>query len=390
MNEQQISGNLNQRSAVKLSDCCSISSGGTPSKSKPEYWNGDIPWFSPKDIKSFHLSNAVDHISREAVDNSATRLIPRNTILVVNRSGVLAHTLPVGIVQQESSFNQDIKAIIPNDDYLPEFIAMFLKANETKIIRHGVKKGPTVHSLIAGYIEDLEVPQLNLNQQRRVAEELRLQFSEVQKATRAAKLQLSEIDQLANAIIRDSLAASSNNEYCLGEVLEEIKNGVGKEWKDYAVYGATRAGLSLAKEPPGKNPQRYKPITADTVFYNPMRILIGSIAYASGDDLPGITSPDYVVLKGKHGLVSSLWFYYWLRSPLGRQCINSLARGAVRERMLFNRLSEGKIALPEYAVQEQAAQFLKTLRNLRTASKKQIKDINLIANGLPSTVFDRV
>ena len=125
MNEQQISGNLNQRSAVKLSDCCSISSGGTPSKSKPEYWNGDIPWFSPKDIKSFHLSNAVDHISREAVDNSATRLIPRNTILVVNRSGVLAHTLPVGIVQQESSFNQDIKAIIPNDDYLPNLLPCF-------------------------------------------------------------------------------------------------------------------------------------------------------------------------------------------------------------------------------------------------------------------------
>lgn len=166
MNGKRISRNLNQRAGIKLSECCAISSGGTPSKSKAEYWSGHIPWFSPKDIKSFHLRNAVDHISREAVDNSATRLVPQNTILVVNRSGVLAHTLPVGIVQQESSFNQDIKAIIPNNDYLPEFIAMFLKANEAIIIRHGVKKGPTVHSLVGGYIENLEVPTITKERQR--------------------------------------------------------------------------------------------------------------------------------------------------------------------------------------------------------------------------------
>ena len=61
-----------------------------------------------------------------------------------------------------------------------------------------------------------------------------------------------------------------------------------------------------------------------------MRIIIGSIAFVDDDDEPGITSPDYVVLKGKEGLVDSRWFYYWLRSPFGERCIQSLARGAVR------------------------------------------------------------
>ena len=73
---------------------------------------------------------------------------------------------------------------------------------------------------------------------------------------------------------------------------------------------------------------RYKPVRAGTVFYNLMRILIGSIAMVDDDDMPGITSPDYVALRGRAGLVDSRWFYYWLRSPHGAHCIASLARGA--------------------------------------------------------------
>lgn len=89
------------------------------------------------------------------------------------------------------------------------------------------------------------------------------------------------------------------------------------------------------------------------------------LAFAEDDVIDGITSPDYVVLKGKEGLVNSRWFYYWLRSPLGQQCINSLARGAVRERMLFNRLAEGNIKLPEIAIQDKAAVALQDLKQMQ-------------------------
>ena len=133
----------------KLFECCAFFSGGTPSKGKAEYWRGDIPWFSPKDIKQFDLINSQDRISTAAIKDSATRLIEAGTILVVGRSGVLAHTLPVGIVRQPSAFNQDIKAIVPNSSYDSEFVALFLKANQGHIINGGVKRGPTVHSLIA-------------------------------------------------------------------------------------------------------------------------------------------------------------------------------------------------------------------------------------------------
>jgi type I restriction enzyme S subunit len=174
----------------------------------------------------------------------------------------------------------------------------------------------------------------------------------------------------------------------IGDALSEVKSGIGRTWGKYPVLGVTRSGLAPAKERPGKTPERYKPVTVGTVFYNPMRILIGSIAYVDDDDEPGITSPDYVVLKGKPGVVDSRWFYYWLRSPLGVRCIQSLARGAVRERMLFNRLAEGEIELPDYQIQVKASKALAEIKPMRSAILKQIAELELIPQKLLTQVFE--
>jgi type I restriction enzyme S subunit len=110
-----------------------------------------------------------------------------------------------------------------------------------------------------------------------------------------------------------------------------------------------------------------------------MRILIGSIGFIDEDDEPGITSPDYVVLRGKPGLVDSRWFYYWLRSPWGERCIHSLARGAVRERMLFSRLAEGEVDLPDYDTQLLTSKALSQIKPMRAAALKQLEEIELLA-----------
>ena len=125
-----------------------------------------------------------------------------------------------------------------------------------------------------------------------------------------------------------------------------------------------------------------------TVFYNPMRILIGSIAFVDEDDVPGITSPDYVVLRGKRGAVDSRWFYHWLRSPIGTQCILSLARGAVRERMLFNRLAEGEIMLPSFDVQQRASTAFKELRPMKQAIQKRLAEMDLLPQKILARAFE--
>lgn len=228
----------------------------------------------------------------------------------------------------------------------------------------------------------------SVERQKDVEIAVQQQLAAVEDARQAAAAQLRELTQLANALIRETLAHPDTEPRSLGDVLLEVKQGIGSRWADFPVLGATRDGLAPAKEPVGKNPERYKPVTVGTVFYNPMRILIGSIAMVDEGDAPGITSPDYVVLRGREGLVDSRWFYYWLRSPDGERCIASLARGAVRERMLFNRLAEGEIALPPYPVQQAASRALAELRPMKAAIEARLREIERLPQRLLAQVFD--
>jgi len=237
------------------------------------------------------------------------------------------------------------------------------------------------------YAIEVVVPDTRQEQQL-IADEITGQFTKLSEVSIAIDKQMDEVARYCDALIFDSLNSETVVSYTLADVLDEVKIGVGQSWKDYPVLGATRAGLALAKEPPGKTPQRYKPVVPGTVFYNPMRILIGSIAFVDDDDEPGITSPDYVVLKGKPSVVDSRWFYYWMRSPLGEQTINSLARGAVRERMLFNRLAEGEIEVPAYEVQVKASQALAAIRPMREAIAKQKQELERMPQKLLAQVFE--
>ncbi|MBS0170644.1 MAG: hypothetical protein JSR62_09850 [Nitrospira sp.] len=237
-------------------------------------------------------------------------------------------------------------------------------------------------------LDSIDVPEIPLHKQHNIVSNLKAQLAEVETARQAAQEQLREVARLADGIVLHSIRQYSTHRHDLGDVLNEVKQGIGLAWAEYPVLGATRDGLAPAKEAPGKHPTKYKPAFPGTVFYNPMRILIGSIAFVDDDDTPGITSPDYVVLRGNPGKVDSRWFYHWLRSPLGAQCITSLARGAVRERMLFNRLSEGDIELPSFTTQQKASVALKELKPLRRAVEHQLAEIDRLPKKILAQAFE--
>lgn len=270
-----------------------------------------------------------------------------------------------------------------------DFLALLLRTNRVVSAAMADKTGSRMPRADMGALLSLRITvPATKEKQRQIAARLKAQLAEVDKARQAAETQLRETAKLADAIVFDSIRSGRTTKHNLGDVLEEVKQGIGKNWVDYPVLGATRGGLAPAKEPPGKRPERYKPIFPGTVFYNPMRILIGSIALVDNDDTPGITSPDYVALQGKEGLVDSRWFYYWLRSPIGEQCILSLARGAVRERMLFNRLAEGEIELPGFTVQQKASAGLASVKPIRRIIESKINDITLLPRKILAQAFE--
>jgi len=298
------------------------------------------------------------------------------------------HALVLDMIDGFGFGSTEFHVIRAGKEVCPEWIHFFLRRKETLDAAVKTFKGAVGQQRVpTDFLENIVLPCPLVEDQRRIAVQLKAQLAEVEKARKAAKLQLSEITKLCNSIIFDSLKKGMPSPHLLSDVLIEVKKGIGESWASFPVLGATRAGLAPAKEPPGKYPYKYKPVVPGTVFYNPMRILIGSIAFVDDGGESGITSPDYVVLRGKEGVVDSRWFYYWLRSPLGEQCITSLARGAVRERMLFKRLAKGVVELPDFNVQQNASVALAELKPMCEAIKKQLKEIDLLPQKILSEAF---
>ena len=124
---------------------CSFAGGGTPSKDKPEFWEGDIPWVSPKDMKVDFIYSAQDCISHAAVENSAVKLIAPGALLIVVRGMILDHSVPVAIAKVSLTINQDMKALIPKVELNGEYLLYCLKGLKDNILdlvessAHGTK-----------------------------------------------------------------------------------------------------------------------------------------------------------------------------------------------------------------------------------------------------------
>lgn len=117
-----------------LNDIGTIAGGGTPSKKVNVYWNGKIPWLTPKDLSKSHsifTSKGTRFITEYGLKESSARLFPTGTVLFSSRA-------PIGyisIAKNNISTSQGFKSIIPNKGYSPEFIYELLKKETPLIIR---------------------------------------------------------------------------------------------------------------------------------------------------------------------------------------------------------------------------------------------------------------
>ena len=112
---------------VPLKYVIRMRSGGTPSKSNIEYWDGDVPWASSKDLKVETLSDTEDHITQHAVETGAADLVPVGSVLIVVRGMILAHTFPVTTVSSPMAINQDLKALTPNASIHARYLPWLLR-----------------------------------------------------------------------------------------------------------------------------------------------------------------------------------------------------------------------------------------------------------------------
>jgi type I restriction enzyme S subunit len=146
-------------SLLKLKHIATFSGGGTPSRDNPDYWSGDIPWVSPKDMKTEQLTGAEESITATGLANSTASLVPPNRLLMVVRSGILKHTIPVAINQLQVTLNQDMKALDFADEGLTSsFFLRWVQGLNDLLLLEWAKQGATVESIEHEYLANTVVP----------------------------------------------------------------------------------------------------------------------------------------------------------------------------------------------------------------------------------------
>lgn len=133
-------------------DLCEIQSGGTPRKSVVEYWIGDIPWASGKDLKVPTLHDTIDHVSRDGVE-AGSRIAPADAVLILVRGMGLAKDLPVAVISRPMAFNQDLKALVSRGEFSGTYIRSAIYSAKERLLSRIV---PSAHGTMTLNLDDIE------------------------------------------------------------------------------------------------------------------------------------------------------------------------------------------------------------------------------------------
>lgn len=214
---------------LPLGEICTIQGGGTPSRKQPEFYGGDIPWLTVKDLKSHNIVGAQETITDAGVNNSATRMLPPNTVVVATRISVGA----VGIARVPVAINQDLKGLIVDPRVSPDYLAWFLRARRS--VLEAKASGSTVKGITNSVLASLSIPVPSIVEQRRIVDLLE-RAAEIRRRTEAADAKARTI---IRALFLDTFGDPATNpkgwqRIALGEaILEGPQNGLYRPASDY-------------------------------------------------------------------------------------------------------------------------------------------------------------
>ncbi len=174
--------------------------GGTPSRSNPEYWGGKILWVSSGDVKANIIDSSSETITKEGLDNSSANLCRAGTVLVVVRSGILKHTLPVAITGTRLAINQDIKCFDSGNQNLNYWLFLSLKAAAQEILALN-REGTTVQSVRYNTLKSFELAIPPLAEQQEIVRRVEALFKTADALETRYRTAKGHVDKLTQSIL---------------------------------------------------------------------------------------------------------------------------------------------------------------------------------------------
>ncbi|MEX0780182.1 MAG: restriction endonuclease subunit S [Balneolales bacterium] len=383
----------------KLGDFCG---GGTPSSLIDEYWIGPIPWISSSDIKEDTVQEVEisRFISAKAIKNSATKLIPKNSILIVSRVGIGKFA----VAKQDLCTSQDFTNLIPYKDN-SLFLAYYFKAKSNRF--KSLSQGTSIKGFTGRDIRGLKfIIPLNNTEQQKIATFLtavdkRIQLLQ-QKKEKLERYKKGMMQKLFSQEIRFKDENGGDNrdweEKKLGEVLFEHKernstNIVTEVFSVSKGKGVVNQIEHLGRSYAAESIKHYKVANPGDIIYtkSPTSDFPFGIIKQNLTERIGVTSPLYGVFSPRNsalGYIIHSYFLSWVNTY--NYLIPLVHRGAKNTMNINNYefLNGAKILLPKSEQEQQKiAAFLSSLDKKINQVSQQIQHTQTWKKGLLQKMF---
>ena len=379
---------------VTLGELGTIVGGATPSTKNPSFYDGNIPWLTPKDLSvnsNMYILRGARNITEVGFKSCSCKMLPKGSVLFSSRA-------PIGyvaIAANDMCTNQGFKSVIPNEETDSEFLYYLLKYNKNYIASQG--SGTTFAEVSGKTMKDIEVVVPKEKEcQHRIASIL----SSLDRKIELNNKINADLEEMAQAIFKNWFVDFEpfkdgkfvNSELgmipegwkvgTLGDITKN-KSAKVKERNDVKVLSPVTTGeLVLSEEYFTKQVfsssiAKYKIVNKGDFAYNPARVNIGSLG-RNEFDFDGCVSPVYVVFSVLDGYEN--YFDLFRKTDFFKDSVASLAIGGVRQSLSYDDLSSIEVIIPsENAVEE--------FNNLYNQMKKTIK-ANKLENSRLSLLRD--
>jgi type I restriction enzyme S subunit len=148
----------------KLGEIGNFIGGGTPDTTKPQYWDGEIQWFTPTEVKDRNLEKSKRTITVEGLKNSSAKLLPTGALLITTRATIG----DVGIASNECTTNQGFQSLIVNSNEVNTFWYYWLIQNKSELVKKA--SGSTFPEIGKNEIIKIKALRPNKKEQQKIAD----------------------------------------------------------------------------------------------------------------------------------------------------------------------------------------------------------------------------
>jgi type I restriction enzyme, S subunit len=295
-----------------LGEIARISSGGTPDRSKPAYWGGDVPWVTTGEIQFNTITDTAEKITSAGLQNSSAKLFPPGTLLMA-MYGQGKTRGQVAKLEIEASTNQACAAIMLNEGNDPDFYFQYFSSQYEELRELG--NAGTQKNLNGGILKGVMVPVPPGVEQRRIAQILSTWDQAIVTMERMLANSQKQKKTLTHSLLGDRLRKISGKKALHREHASAIflprstRNNEGVELLSVMQDGGVvpRSSLDRKVVMPEGSTNGYKLVEPGD-FVISLRSFEGGLEYSK---FKGLVSPAYTVLASKRPIVDDFYRHYF-------------------------------------------------------------------------------